>query len=207
MEFQNLIEKRRSVRKYVERNTVTKDEILSMIKAAQEAPSWKNSQTGRYYCIMDEKNVEQFRRECLPEMNAGKCENAVLLVSTFVHNRAGFQKDGTADNEIGNGWGCYDLGLQNENLILKAEELGYGTLIMGIRDADNQRILFCSGDGDCCWGNCGRSPGGRAWTAEKERYRRDSEVFVRSVKGGRSPKQFYSARFRVLRKTKPRKIC
>ena len=36
MEFQNLIEKRRSVRKYVERNTVTKDEILSMIKAAQE---------------------------------------------------------------------------------------------------------------------------------------------------------------------------
>ena len=85
MEFQNLIEKRRSVRKYVERNTVTKDEILSMIKAAQEAPSWKNSQTGRYYCIMDEKNVEQFRRECLPEMNAGKCENAVLLVSTFVY--------------------------------------------------------------------------------------------------------------------------
>ena len=115
MEFQNLIEKRRSVRKYAEGNTVTKDEILSMIKAAQEAPSWKNSQTGRYYCIMDTKDVDQFRRECLSEMNAGKCENAVLLVSTFVHNRAGFQKDGTADNELGNGWGCYDLGLQNEN--------------------------------------------------------------------------------------------
>lgn len=139
MEFQNLIEKRRSVRKYVERNTVTKDEILSMIKAAQEAPSWKNSQTGRYYCIMDEKNVEQFRRECLPEMNAGKCENAVLIISTFVHDRAGFQKDGTADNELGNGWGCYDLGLQNENLVLKAAELGFGSLIMGIRDADKIR--------------------------------------------------------------------
>ena len=142
MEFQNLIEKRRSVRKYVERNTVTKDEILSMIKAAQEAPSWKNSQTGRYYCIMDEKNVEQFRRECLPEMNAGKCENAVLLVSTFVHNRAGFQKDGTADNEIGNGWGCYDLGLQNENLVLKAWELGYGTVIMGLRTGDKLREIL-----------------------------------------------------------------
>lgn len=85
MEFQNLIEKRRSVRKYVERNTVTKDEILSMIKAAQEAPSWKNSQTGRYYCIMDEKNVEQFRRECLPEMNAGKCENQCCwLVLSYI---------------------------------------------------------------------------------------------------------------------------
>ena len=141
MEFQNLIEKRRTVRKYSEGNTVSKEDILAMIKAAQEAPSWKNSQTGRYYCIMDEKDVSQFREECLPEMNAGKCENAVLIISTFVHNRAGFQKDGTADNELGNGWGCYDLGLQNENLILKAGELGYGTLIMGIRDAEKIREL------------------------------------------------------------------
>ena len=59
-----------------------------------------------------------------------------------MHNRAGFQRDGSADNELGNGWGCYDLGLQNENLVLKATELGYGTLIMGIRDADEIRE-FC----------------------------------------------------------------
>ena len=92
---------------------------------------------------MDEKDVTRFRQECLPEMNVGKCENAVLIISTFVHNRAGFQKDGTADNELGNGWGCYDLGLQNENLILEAEELGYGTFIMGIRDAEKIREM-CS---------------------------------------------------------------
>ena len=96
----------------------------------------------RMLSIMDEKNVEQFRRECLSEMNAGKCENAVLIISTFVHDRAGFQKDGTADNELGNGWGCYDLGLQNENLVLKAAELGYGSLIMGIRDADKIRGIL-----------------------------------------------------------------
>lgn len=139
MEFQKLIEKRRTVRKYAEGNTVTKEDILDMVKAAQEAPSWKNSQTGRYYCVMDGADVARFRQECLPEMNAGKCENAVLIISTFVHDRAGFQKDGTADNELGNGWGCYDLGLQNENLVLKAAELGYGSLIMGIRDADKIR--------------------------------------------------------------------
>ena len=139
MEFQKLIEKRRTVRKYAKGNTVTKEDILAMVKAAQEAPSWKNSQTGRYYCVMDGADVARFRQECLPEMNAGKCENAVLIISTFVHDRAGFQKDGTADNELGNGWGCYDLGLQNENLVLKAAELGYGSLIMGIRDADKIR--------------------------------------------------------------------
>ena len=48
MEFQKLIEKRRSVRKYSAGHTIPKEDILEMIRAAQEAPSWKNSQTGRY---------------------------------------------------------------------------------------------------------------------------------------------------------------
>ena len=86
--------------------------------------------------------TERFREECLPELNRTKSQNAALIVTTFVRDRAGFQKDGSPDNELGNGWGCYDLGLQNENLILKASELGYSTLIMGIRDADNIRKLL-----------------------------------------------------------------
>ena len=81
-------------------------------------------------------------RKILPEMNQAKAENASLIVTTFVHNHAGFQKDGTPDNELGNGWGCYDLGLQNENLILKAKELGYGTLIMGLRAGDKLREIL-----------------------------------------------------------------
>ena len=49
MEFQNLIEKRRSVRKYVERNTVTKDEILSMIKAGAFMEELSNRTLLLYY--------------------------------------------------------------------------------------------------------------------------------------------------------------
>lgn len=81
--------------------------------------------------------------ECLPDAgNAGKSEHAALIITTFVHDRAGFQKDGSADNELGNGWGCYDLGLQNENLILKATDLGLSTLIMGLREADRLREIL-----------------------------------------------------------------
>ena len=133
MEFQKLIETRRTVRKYAADSEVTREQMETLIHAAQEAPSWKNSQTGRYYCVLS----------CLPGAgNAGKSENAALIVTTFVHDRAGFQKDGTADNELGNGWGCYDLGLQNENLILKAEDLGLSTLIMGLRESDKLRELL-----------------------------------------------------------------
>ena len=44
--------------------------------------------------------------------------------------------DGTPVNEIGNGWGAYDLGLHDAYLVLAAKNAGYDTLIMGIRDAD-----------------------------------------------------------------------
>lgn len=139
MEFQELIEKRRSVRKYSAGHRIPKEHIMEMIQAAQEAPSWKNSQTGRYYCLLSEEMTRQFRADCLPSGNALKSENAALIVTTFVRNRSGFKQDGTANNELENGWGCYDLGLQNANLVLKAEELGYGTLIIGIRDAQKIR--------------------------------------------------------------------
>ena len=87
--------------------------------------------------------VDKIRVECLPDAgNAGKSEHAALIITTFIHDRAGFQKDGSADNELGNGWGCYDLGLQNENLILKATDLGLSTLIMGLREADRLREIL-----------------------------------------------------------------
>lgn len=143
MDFQTLIETRRTVRKYSPETDVTRAQILEMVRAAQEAPSWKNTETGRYYCVLSEDMKLKLRQECLGYANNdAKAEHAALIVTTFVHNHAGFQTDGTADNEIGNGWGCYDLGLQNENLILKATELGLSTLIMGLRDADKIRELL-----------------------------------------------------------------
>ena len=131
MEFQTLIENRRSVRKYSSHTDITKEQIQQLIKAALEAPSWKNTETGRYYCVLSEDLKQKLRKECLCYANNDiKTEHAALIVTTFVHNCAGFQKDGTPDNEIGNGWGCYDLGLQNENLI------------MGRRNADKIREML-----------------------------------------------------------------
>ena len=129
MEFQKLIESRRSVRKYAAEGRPTREQIGELIAAAQEAPSWKNSQTARFYCLVSEDICNKLREECLPGFNRERAENAVLIVTTFVH-------------EVGNGWGFYDLGLNNEILVLKAAELGLGTLIMGIRDGEKIRGLL-----------------------------------------------------------------
>ena len=81
-------------------------------------------------------------RECVGERNAQNVAGApVLIVSTFVKGQSGFGR-GVAVNEIGDGWGAYDNGLANAYLILKARDMGFDTLIMGMRESDRLRALF-----------------------------------------------------------------
>ena len=55
MEYSEVIRKRRTVRKYDASKKVTKEQAEQVIAAASEAPSWKNSQTGRYYCVISDE--------------------------------------------------------------------------------------------------------------------------------------------------------
>ena len=143
MEFSQLLESRRSIRHYKPGMKISEDQIKVMLDAARQAPSWKNSQTGRYYVAVSEDKLNYVRTQCLPEFNAKNTENAVAYVITaFEKGCAGFAPDGTPSNELGDEWGAYDLGLQNANLILKARETGYDSLIMGIRDEKALRSGF-----------------------------------------------------------------
>lgn len=136
MELAKAMEHRRSIRAYKAGTTIEKSVIEELIKAAQLAPSWKNSQTARYYVVLSEEKLASVKEKCLPEFNRNNCADApALIVTTFVKNRAGFERDGSPSTELGNEWGAYDLGLQNQNLLLKAIDLGLDTLVMGIRDA------------------------------------------------------------------------
>lgn len=135
MDFTELVASRRSIRAYKADKPVDNATILEIIKFAQQAPSWKNSQTGRYYVVTTPDKLAEVKEKSLPEFNQNNCKDApALIISTFVKTRSGFDRDGSAVNELGDEWGAYDLGLQNSLLILKARELGLDTLIMGIRD-------------------------------------------------------------------------
>lgn len=134
MNFDEVIQSRRSIRKY-KKEPVSKETIEQLIQAAIAAPSWKNSQVARYHVVMSEDILKEFKESCLAEYNRNNCIDApVLIVTSFVKNRSGFERDGSPTNEMGQGWGYYDCGLHNENLILKAKDLGLDTLVMGIRD-------------------------------------------------------------------------
>ena len=140
MELNEVAAARRSIRAYKENTTIGKEVITEIIDFTKNSPSWKNSQTPRYYAVVSEDMLAKVKSDCLPEFNANSCKNApALIITTFVKTRAGFNRDGVADNELGDEWGAYDLGLANQLLILKAKEMGYDTLIMGIRDGEKLR--------------------------------------------------------------------
>ena len=139
MEFQELIMTRRSIRGY--ESAADHDTLVRILKEAQQAPSWKNQQTSRCYVAETPEKLEELRTAALPSFNQNSSAGAALIVTTYVKNIVGFNGE-TAVNEIGNGWGAYDLGLHDAYLILAAKNAGYDTLIMGIRDAEAIRGIL-----------------------------------------------------------------
>ena len=143
MELQSALNLRKSIRKYDESKKVSKEQLCELIDAAILAPTWKNSQTGRYYVAYSQEACEKVRKG-LPEFNVKNTDGAsAYIITTVIKNRSGYDRDGSPTTELAhNEWGMYDLGLQNENILLKAAELGLGTLVMGIRDAAVLRDEF-----------------------------------------------------------------
>lgn len=134
MAYSELIEARRSVRRYA-KSEISKGEIERIVADALNAPSWKNSETTRYYAAIGENTRERLRKDALPGYNAANSANAAALVAvTFVPGESGFN-GGSPANELGNMWGAYDCGLASSYFILAAKNRGWDTLIMGIRDA------------------------------------------------------------------------
>ena len=131
MDFVQLIDERRSVRDYAA--APTQEDIQKILTMARRAPSWKNMQTSRCYAVTTQDTLERLREAALPSFNQKSSAGAALIVTTFVRDQVGFSQ-GQPANEPGNMWGAYDLGLHDAYLILSARDMGYDTLIMGLRD-------------------------------------------------------------------------
>lgn len=140
--FDEIIRERRSVRHYDPDKEVPREAVEEIIAAAIEAPSWKNQQASRYH-VVESAEMREKLKACLLSQNQQTVKDApVLIVTTFVKGVVGFETDGTPTNELGDGWGIYDLGLHNALLLLKATELGFGSIVLGLRDAGAIRSLL-----------------------------------------------------------------
>ena len=133
MTFNELIEARRSVRHYA-KSSISQGEMETIVTEALNAPSWRNTETTRYYAAIGAGARERIREETLPDFNVANSENAAALVAvTFVPGQSGYLGDTPVD-ELGEMWGAYDCGLASAYFILAAKNHGWDSLIMGMRD-------------------------------------------------------------------------
>jgi len=146
--FDDIVASRRSVRDYDASKSISQEQVMELIKCAQEAPSWANQQPSKYYVAMSPEKVAAVK-DLVGDGNKRNTAGApVMIVSTYVKGKSGFFRSNPA-NEIGDGWGAYDNGLSNAYFILKARERGFDTLIMGMRNSDELRKLFAIPEDEC----------------------------------------------------------
>ena len=139
--FDDVLATRRSIRDFDSSKEVTEAQVREILTATQDAPSWANTQSARYYVAITKEKADAVR-ELIGERNKQSTAGApVFIVSTYVRGLSGFFR-GNQTNEIGDGWGAYDNGLSNSYLVLKARAMGFDTLIMGMRDSDGLRVLL-----------------------------------------------------------------
>lgn len=144
MQLINGIKERRSIRKY-NSDKIEIDIIKKIIDSARFAPSWKNSQTSKYYVVVDE-NVKSDIAENAT-LNFSKNKNninsaPVLIVLSTLDRISGYNPDGSPTTDKGNHWQSFDAGIACEAFCLSAYEYGLGTLIMGIYDENKVKEIL-----------------------------------------------------------------
>ena len=128
--FSQLIQSRRSVRKYQNR-PVERETILQCIEAARLAPSAENVQPWRFVILDDSEIIQQFSNHAFsgiytPTRFAAKAPVIVVILGKldFLANRIGKQIQGIH-------FYLLDIGIAGEHFVLQAQELGLGTCWIG----------------------------------------------------------------------------
>lgn len=141
MELEQVILKRRSIRKFLDK-PVEREKINACLEAARLAPSACNSQPWHYIVIDDPKVKADFCNEAFSGVyNMTRwAEKAPVLVAV-VSDRGNFT------SRIGNFFRnteffLVDQGISGEHFVLRAHDLGLGTCWIGWLNSDKAARFF-----------------------------------------------------------------
>jgi nitroreductase len=136
MDFTDCVQGRRSVRKY-KPQSIDREIIEKIVKAASFSPSWKNSQVVRYILIDEKEKLENIADKCLLGFvqNSPIIKNAPALILVMViAGRSGYERDGSFSTPKEDRWEVFDAGIATQTFCLAAYNEGLGTVIMGYFD-------------------------------------------------------------------------
>ena len=130
MNFLDLVQKRRSVRRYADK-LIAKEDVLKCLEAARLAPSGCNSQPW-HFIVIDEpelrKRVAERIFSGIYSMNKF-AEDAPVLVAVVSEKEKFLASFGGQIRDTS--YCLVDIGIACEHLILQAQELGIGSCWIG----------------------------------------------------------------------------
>jgi nitroreductase len=117
LEFKEVLEKRRSIRKYKD-TPISREKILEILEAARIAPSASHRQPWHFIVVENKETIKILAKR------EWAAEAPVMIV-------------GLADKEASPNWYDNDLGIALEHIVLAATNLGLGTCWMGQRGRED----------------------------------------------------------------------
>jgi len=130
MNFLDLVKKRQSVRKYLNK-MVEKEKIERCLEAARLAPSASNSQPWEFIVVDDPKLKEAVAKETFDRIisfNRFSLQAPVLIL--LISERSGLVRK-IAETIKDKPFNLIDIGIAAEHFCLQAAEEGLGTCILG----------------------------------------------------------------------------
>ena len=125
MDFLEVIEKRRSIRKY-KSDPIPEEKLNKVLEAARIAPSWSNLQCWRYV-VVKEDGTKKALAGVLPSGNPVKSafnQAPIIIVGCADPERSGY----IGSQRIGDKqWHILDFGISMQQLVLAATNEGLGT--------------------------------------------------------------------------------
>lgn len=154
MDVFEAIENRRSIRKY-KPDAVSDDIVDRVIEAARLAPSWANCQCWRFVVVRDAAVRERLANTLFGITDRpNRTAEAIKVAPVTIALCAELGKSGIAYREPrepvtdkGEYWYMFDTALAMENLVLAAQSLGLGTVIVGAFDSREAGKLLGVGEG------------------------------------------------------------
>jgi len=125
MEVKEAIEKRKSIRKYQDKQ-IPEEIIKELLDAARRAPSAKNTQSHKYFVVKDKETINK-----LKEHNAFKqpfVYEAPLIIICCADPKL-YPKSVDVD-ETPEHYALIDLSIASSFLVLRATELGLGSVFV-----------------------------------------------------------------------------
>lgn len=140
MQFYDVIENRKSIKKY-KGTQLDRERLIKMINAAMMSPSWKNA-TPYKFILVDKDDL----KERLANAIMNKTNDASEAVSNAPMTAIIVADPNTSGNVEGKDYYLVDSAIAMEHFILAATEEGYGTCWIGAFDEKKVKEILAIPD-------------------------------------------------------------